>query len=121
VPRLVLEWVLEQSDHRWSSGRVRISKAGKQALAALDRKFRGRRRAGAPLPPFETRLSYPGAAHPQLAGAHNGAKQDVIFRQEHPLGRLGSSDFTDMADQGISIGGAPLDHRLYQFRLAFSD
>jgi transposase InsO family protein len=52
--------------------------------------------------------------------ALNGAEQDVIFRQEHPPGRLGLSDFTDMGDRGVSIAGAPLDHRLYHFRLAFS-
>ncbi len=52
--------------------------------------------------------------------ALNGAEQDVIFRQEHPPGRLGLSDFTDMRDRSVSIAGAPLDHRLYHFRLAFS-
>jgi len=52
--------------------------------------------------------------------ALNGAEQDVIFRQEHPPGRLGLSDFTEMRDRGISIAGVPLDHRLYHFRLAFS-
>jgi transposase InsO family protein len=52
--------------------------------------------------------------------ALNGAEQDVIFRQEHPPGRLGLSDFTDMGDHGISIAGVLLDHRLYHFRLAFS-
>ena len=52
--------------------------------------------------------------------ALNGAEQDVIFRQEHPPGRLGLSDFTGMGDRGVSIAGVPLDHRLYHFRLAFS-
>jgi hypothetical protein len=52
--------------------------------------------------------------------ALNGAERDVIFRQEHPPGRLGLSDFTDMGDLGISIAGVLLDHRLYHFRLAFS-
>src|ERR1700741_5188779 len=52
--------------------------------------------------------------------ALNGADQDVIFRQEHPPGRLGLSDFTDMGDHGVNIAGVPLDHRLYHFRLAFS-
>ena len=52
--------------------------------------------------------------------ALNGSEQDVIFRQEHPPGRLGLSDFTDMGDHGVSITGVPLDHRLYHFRLAFS-
>jgi hypothetical protein len=52
--------------------------------------------------------------------ALNGAEQDVIFRQEHPPGRLGLSDFTAMGDRDVSIAGAPFDHRLYHFRLAFS-
>ena len=52
--------------------------------------------------------------------ALNGAEQDVIFRQEHPPGRLGLCDFTDMGDHGVDFAGVPLDHRLYHFRLAFS-
>jgi len=52
--------------------------------------------------------------------ALNGAEQDVIFRQEHPPGRLGLSDFTDMNGRGVTIAGVALDHRLYHFRLAFS-
>ena len=52
--------------------------------------------------------------------AVNGPERDVIFRQEHPPGRLGFSDFTDMGKLGIIIAGQPLDHRLYHFRLAFS-
>ena len=52
--------------------------------------------------------------------ALNGPDRDVIFRQEHPPGRVGLSDFTDMRDLGVSIAGVPLDHRLYHFRLAFS-
>jgi hypothetical protein len=43
--------------------------------------------------------------------ALNGAEQDVIFRQEHPPGRLGLSDFTDMGDHRVSIAGVPLDLR----------
>jgi hypothetical protein len=35
-------------------------------------------------------------------------------------GRVGLSDFTDMAEQGVTIAGAPLAHRLYHFRLVFS-
>jgi hypothetical protein len=52
--------------------------------------------------------------------ALNGPERDVIFRQEHPPGRLALSDFTDMRDLGVSIAGVMLDHRLYHFRLAFS-
>ena len=52
--------------------------------------------------------------------ALTGVERDVVFRQEHPPGRLGLSDFTDMGDHGIRIAGVSLDHRLYHFRLAFS-
>jgi hypothetical protein len=52
--------------------------------------------------------------------ALNGPDRDVIFRQEHPPGRMGLSDFTDMGELGITIAGEPLAHRLYHFRLPFS-
>jgi hypothetical protein len=49
-----------------------------------------------------------------------GAEQEVIFRQVHEPGRMGLSDFTDMADLGVTIVGEPLEHRLYHFRLVYS-
>jgi hypothetical protein len=52
--------------------------------------------------------------------ALNGPSRDVMFRQEHPPGRMGLSDFTDMGSLGVTIAGEPLAHRLYHFRLAFS-
>ena len=52
--------------------------------------------------------------------AIHGADQEVIFRQVHEPGRMGLSDFTDMADLGVTIAGDRLDHRLYHFRLAYS-
>lgn len=52
--------------------------------------------------------------------AQHGAEREVIFRQLHEPGRLGLSDFTEMADLQVSIAGALLDHRLYHFRLAYS-
>jgi transposase InsO family protein len=52
--------------------------------------------------------------------ALNGPSRDVIFRQEHPPGRLGLSDFTDTSVLAITVAGASLGHRLYHFRLAFS-
>jgi hypothetical protein len=52
--------------------------------------------------------------------ATHGADQEVIFRQVHEPGRMGLSDFTDMADQGVTIATQPLDHRLYHFRLVYS-
>ena len=35
--------------------------------------------------------------------ARHGADQEVIFRQVHEPGRMGLSDFTDMADLGVTI------------------
>lgn len=52
--------------------------------------------------------------------ALHGPEQDVMFAQEHPPGRMGLSDFTDMGELEITIAGERLDHRLYHFRLAFS-
>ena len=52
--------------------------------------------------------------------ALHGPEREVIFRQEHPPGRMGLSDFCDMRDLGVSVAGVPLDHRLYHFRLPFS-
>ncbi len=50
-----------------------------------------------------------------------GPDQDVMFRQEHPPGRLGLSDFTDTSELGITVADVVLDHRLYHFRLAFPE
>ena len=52
--------------------------------------------------------------------ALHGPEQDVMFSQEHPPGRMGLSDFTDVTELGITIAGERLEHRLYHFRLAFS-
>jgi hypothetical protein len=52
--------------------------------------------------------------------AEHGPAREVIFRQDHPPGQQGLSDFTDMADLGIGIAGEPLAHRLYHFVLAYS-
>ncbi|ANT54494.1 IS21 family transposase [Mesorhizobium amorphae] len=52
--------------------------------------------------------------------AIHGEEQEVIFRQVHEPGRMGLSDFTDMAAAGVTIAGQTLDHRLYHFRLAYS-
>jgi hypothetical protein len=52
--------------------------------------------------------------------ALHGPEQEVIFRQEHPPGQQGLSDFTDAAELGATVAGQALEHRLYHFRLAFS-
>ena len=52
--------------------------------------------------------------------AVNGPDREVIFRQEHPPGRMGLSDFTEVVDLGVTVAGQLLDCRLYHFRLPFS-
>ena len=52
--------------------------------------------------------------------AQYGADREVFFRQDHVPGQQALSDFTDMADAGVSIAGQTLDHRLYHFVLAYS-
>jgi hypothetical protein len=52
--------------------------------------------------------------------ALHGPEREVIFRQDHPPGQQGLSDFTDAGDLGVTVAGAPLAHRLYHYRLAFS-
>jgi len=52
--------------------------------------------------------------------AIHGPEQEIIFRQVHEPGRMGLSDFTDMADLSVTVAGEPLAHRLYHFRLAYS-
>ncbi|WP_442780477.1 IS21 family transposase [Ensifer sp. SL37] len=52
--------------------------------------------------------------------AAHGPQQEVIFRQNHPPGRQGMSDFTDCRSLGVTIAGVPLDHRLYHFVLVYS-
>ena len=52
--------------------------------------------------------------------AVNGPDREVIFRQEHPPGRMGLSDFTEVADLGVTIADQVFDGRLYHFRLPFS-
>lgn len=52
--------------------------------------------------------------------ALHGPEKDVIFRQEHPPGLQGISDFTNCNDLNVSIQGQPFLHLLYHFALAFS-
>ena len=56
----------------------------------------------------------------RLWQALHGPERDVIFRQEHPPGQQGLSDFTEAAELGVTIADVTLEHRLYHFRLAFS-
>lgn len=47
-----------------------------------------------------------------------GPERDVIFRQTPEPGRMALSDFTDAGKLGVTIGGQPLEHRLFHFVLA---
>jgi transcriptional regulator with XRE-family HTH domain len=50
----------------------------------------------------------------------NGPEKEVFFPQEHPPGREAAYDFTNCAELGITIYGAPFDHLLFEVALSFS-
>jgi hypothetical protein len=50
----------------------------------------------------------------------NGPEKEVFFPQEHPPGREAAYDFTNCAELGITICGAPFDHLLFELALSFS-
>jgi len=52
--------------------------------------------------------------------AEHGPEREVIFRQIHPPGRQGMSDFFDARNLGVTIAGSPLAHRIYHFTLVHS-
>lgn len=49
-----------------------------------------------------------------------GPEKEVIFRQNHPPGWQGLSDFTNCNELQVTISGEPFPHLLYHFWLAFS-
>lgn len=49
-----------------------------------------------------------------------GKEKERIFRQEHPPGLQGISDFTNCDSLEVTIKGSALPHLLYHFRLPFS-
>jgi hypothetical protein len=52
--------------------------------------------------------------------AEHEPEREVIFRQDHPPGQQGLSDFTDMREFAIRVAGELLAHRLYHFVLGYS-
>jgi hypothetical protein len=52
--------------------------------------------------------------------AVHGGEREVVFRQDHPPGQLGLSDFTVSDELGVTVEGQPFPHRLYHFTLAHS-
>lgn len=51
----------------------------------------------------------------------HGTDQELIFRQAHELGRIALSDFTDMAEERVTIASAPLAQRPQPLRPTLSD
>jgi hypothetical protein len=50
----------------------------------------------------------------------NGPDKEVFFPQEHPPGREAAYDFTNCDELGVTIGGAPFEHLLFELVLSFS-
>jgi hypothetical protein len=53
--------------------------------------------------------------------AEHGPPQEVIFPQVHQPGIAAQSDFTHMADLGITLGGVPFPHLLYHLVFVYSN
>lgn len=53
--------------------------------------------------------------------ATQGPPREVFFTQQHVPGRLGQSDFTNMNELAITIGGQSFAHMLYHFVLTYSN
>ena len=51
--------------------------------------------------------------------ALNGPEKEVYFPQEHPPGREAAYDFTDCNELGVTIGGEPFEHLLFELVLSF--
>lgn len=52
--------------------------------------------------------------------ATHGKPKEVMFKIHHEPGQVGQSDFTHLKGVSITIGGKPLSHILYHYRLSFS-
>jgi len=53
--------------------------------------------------------------------ATEGPPKEVFFPQQHHPGQLCASDFTNMNELGITIGGQAFEHLLYHFVLTYSN
>jgi hypothetical protein len=51
----------------------------------------------------------------------HGPDKEVIFPQVHRPGVAAQSDFTDLGDLGISLGGAPFPHLLFHLVFVYSN
>ena len=57
----------------------------------------------------------------KLWRATEGPAQEVYFGQKHTPGRLCASDFTHMAELGITLEGQMFEHLVYHFVLTYSN
>ena len=53
--------------------------------------------------------------------AQHGPEREVFFPQVHQPGVVAQSDFTHMADLGITLGGVPFPHLLFHLVLTYSN
>ncbi len=53
--------------------------------------------------------------------ATEGPPKEVFFPQQHYPGQLCASDFTNMNELGITIGGQAFEHLVYHFVLTYSN
>lgn len=51
---------------------------------------------------------------------HGPERTDVVFPQDHPIGREAAFDFTDCDELGVTVAGAPFGHLLFVLRLSYS-
>ena len=81
-------------------------------FAILSAQYPGRYQAGQ-LRTLQRRIA--------LWRAQHGPDQEVMFAQVHRPGQLAQSDFTHMADLGITLAGQPFPHLLYHLVLTYSN
>ncbi len=59
--------------------------------------------------------------HIQVWRALHGPEQEVMFAQRHEPGEAAQSDFTHMADLGVTLVGAPFAHLVFHMVLTYSN
>lgn len=84
----------------------------KTVFAELQRRYPGRFRAGQ-LRTLQRRF--------RRWRARRGPEREVYFPQVHTPGEQCQSDFTDLRELGVTVGGEPFAHLLYHFVLTYSN
>ena len=84
----------------------------------LEERWPGRRFSASQLRTLQRRLQ--ALRQAQEASAQRCPDQEVYFPQEHPPGREAQIDFTHCNSLGVTIGGRPYCHLLFQLVLSHS-